>query len=452
MMRGADHDWILGLLAILAAAACVAVLVSLVISGVSHAKGQLTLDDFDDTGLDADLLALIDTGSLASRAWTVLYRASPAVGSLTAGELGLGSGNSALTLIEWRGETVNDLRLQNGSDLDLDSFFGTGGAGADLTLRVQTLGGTGTGALQNAGATVARWDMDANAKTILDGLSNGDRLILAFTRAGQPPAQVTGVTAAATSDTAISVSWDAAARADGYRAEWGTASGNYTGSDTTTGASYTVTGLQASTTYYVRITATRTGVGYGAPSAEAVIATPAPTPAPMLIVTVDDRVPEVGEMVTVTWTVTGAVSVAVRRNGVQVSTAHTGQRSETIADRKPITYSITAGNQSETARGELTIKPARIGSVRSFIAGGNPAGEWVTQIILSVIPGIMIIGISIFRGNVTPGAFIAGGICMPVVAFLYAALTNTAEHYWLATALLVMLVLAIVGWVQLSKS
>ena len=145
------------------------------------------------------------------------------------------------------------------------------------------------------------------------------------------------MTAAATSDTAISVSWDAAARADGYRAERSAASGNYTGSDTTTGASYAVTGLQASTTYYVRVTATRTGVGDGAPSAEAVIATPAPTPAPMLIVTVDDRVPEVGEMVTVTWTVTGAVSVAVRRNGVQVSTAHTGQRSETIADRKPIT-------------------------------------------------------------------------------------------------------------------
>ena len=64
----------------------------------------------------------------------------------------------------------------------------------------------------------------------------------------------------------------------------------------------------------------------------------------------------------------------------------------------------------------------------------------------------MIIVVSIFRGNITPGPFIAGGICMPAVAFLYAAMTGETAHYWLATALLVMIVLAIVGWVQLSRS
>ena len=452
----ADHQWILYLLVFLTMAIIVAVSFSLNVANVVQAQGQLTLDDFDDTGLDADLLALVETGSVASGTWTVLYRTLPAVGSLAAGELGLGSGNSALTLIEWRGDAVNDLRVQNGTDLDLDSYFGSGGSGADLTLRVQTLSGTGTGALQSAGATVARFDMDADAKTILDGLSDGDRLIVAFTRAGQPPAQVANVVATAASDTAIAVSWDAAARADGYRVEWGTASGAYTGSATTTGLSYTITGLQPSTTYYVRVTGTRTGVSDGSPSAETVIATPTPTPTPppgpvpMVTLTVDDRVPEVGQELTVTWSVSGAVSVSVRRDGAQIATSHTGSRTETIASKVPIEWSVVASNPTGSANESLTVKPARFGSVRSWLTGSNPSGEWVSQIILSLVPAIVIIGAAIFKGGITQGPFIAAGISIPAIAFLVRAFAGIGS-YWLATALLVMLVLAIVGWVRLSE-
>ena len=234
----------------------------------ASAQSQLTLADFDAAGRDADLLALIETGSAASGAFTTLYQASPGVGSLVDGELGVGASNSALTKIEWRGDTVNDLRVQNGSDLDLSAYFGTGGAGADLTLRVQTSGGTGTGALQSSGASVARWDKDAGGKAILDGLSGGDRPIIALTRAGTPPAQVTNVVATAASDTSIELSWDAAARADGYRVQWGTTSGVYTGSADTTDTAHTITGLTANTTYYLRVISTRTQVDDGDPSAE----------------------------------------------------------------------------------------------------------------------------------------------------------------------------------------
>ena len=96
----------------------------------------------------------------------------------------------------------------------------------------------------------------------------------------QPPAQVTGVSAAATSDVTINVTWSAAIRADGYRVEWGTTSGAYSGGATTSSTSYTITGLTHSTTYHVRVTATRTGASDGTPSSERSAATEAaPTPA-----------------------------------------------------------------------------------------------------------------------------------------------------------------------------
>ena len=87
--------------------------------------------------------------------------------------------------------------------------------------------------------------------------------------------------------------------------------------------------------------------------------------APTVTLAVDDRVPEVGERVTVTWSVSGADSVSVRRGGTQVSTEHSGQRSETIADRKPIAYTVTASNRSGTASDDLTIAagPHRVGQV-----------------------------------------------------------------------------------------
>ena len=83
-----------------------------------------------------------------------------------------------------------------------------------------------------------------------------------------PPAQVTGVMATASSSSSIDVSWDAANLADGYTIEWGTASGSYIDDDTSASTSHSITGLSASTTYYLRVTATRTGADDGTPSVE----------------------------------------------------------------------------------------------------------------------------------------------------------------------------------------
>ena len=245
----------------------------------ASAQGQLTLDDFDATGLDADVLALITTGSADGGTFTILYQSWSGVGSLTDGELGLGSANSVITDIRWRGDSVNHLRLQNGSDLNLATYFGAGGDGADLTLRVQTSASSGTGSIASSFDSNVRFAMDSSAQTLLDGLSSGDRLIVALTRPGNPPAQVTGLQASATSHTSISVSWDAAARADGYRVEWGTTSGTYTNNAATTDTAHTIESLTANTTYHVRVTATRTQVDDGTPSDETSATTLLPPPA-----------------------------------------------------------------------------------------------------------------------------------------------------------------------------
>ena len=84
----------------------------------------------------------------------------------------------------------------------------------------------------------------------------------------QPPGRVTGVNLSAASDVSIDVSWSAALRAGAYRVEWGTASGTYTDSATTTSISHAVSGLTYSTTYYFQVTATRAGAADGTPSAE----------------------------------------------------------------------------------------------------------------------------------------------------------------------------------------
>ena len=255
----------------LALAVAVAAL-SGVCAAPASAQGELTLDDFDATGLDVDLLALITTGAVANGRFTVLYRALPSVGSLTDGELGLGSDNSAITTVEWRGDTVNDLRIINGSDLDLGTFFGSGGDGANLTLRVQTNGGSGTGALQSASASVARFDMDAGAKTALDGLSGGDRLILALTRAlGPAPPQVTGVSAVTGGYDSITATWSEVSTADGYLVQWDDDDAFPSPGEATVSSGQTlthnITGLQEDTTYHVRVRATKAGAANAAWSA-----------------------------------------------------------------------------------------------------------------------------------------------------------------------------------------
>ncbi len=83
------------------------------------------------------------------------------------------------------------------------------------------------------------------------------------------PGKVAGLTATAASQTQIDLSWDATATATKYQYRYGTTSGSLgSWSADVTGASASITGLTADTTYYVQVRAGNDG-GYGTPSDEA---------------------------------------------------------------------------------------------------------------------------------------------------------------------------------------
>lgn len=170
---------------------------------------------------------------------------------------------------------------------------------------------------------------------------------------------------------------------------------------------------------------------------------------PTISLIASDRTPAVGGTVTVTWNVSGADSVAVRRDGVQISTDHQGEWQETPDSKGVISWEVSATNREGSSRKELDIEVITFGDGKDFVTSG-PEGEWVLQMIISVIPGLVfIVGSVWLTKNITPGPFIAAGIIAPVVAFLLAALG--LGNYWLATATLILLVLSILGWVQLEK-
>ena len=441
------------------AVAIIALVVAVAWCGGRVEAQDLALSDFDDTGVETDVLALMTKGADGDS----IYRSSaspPATGSLLSGELGLGDGDVAICRIRVQ-EQGATLRIHDCDPFSLANYFGAGGAGSDLTLRVQTsAGGTGTGTIDTArlGAGFAAFDLDDDATAILNGLPVGTNYIIALVRdlpvdptqvtgvgataddydsitvtwnaptdadsyfvhwdtdssfgdateavisSGstvtyqitglqedttyyvrvyaffeffgvgtssssvsattdlQPPGQVSGVSLTVDSDTEIAVSWTAALRADGYRVEWGTTSGTYTGSAATTATSYTVTGLTYSTTYYVRVVATRTGADDGTPSDEESDATQVPpTPGQVSGVgaTADDH-----DSITVTW------SAATDADGYVVqwdTDSAFGSPSEAdISSGSTVTYRITGLQEDTTYH-------VRVYATRTGASDGTPS-------------------------------------------------------------------------------
>ena len=153
---------------------------------------------------------------------------------------------------------------------------------------------------------------------------------------------------------------------------------------------------------------------------------------------------------TVSWQVTGAVSVTVRRDGQQVSTDAAGVRTFTVADKHPITWAVAASNRAgaiseeDTWCGPSPSAPLRRSSLREWKPpAGCGSASWCWPSCLGWSSSWW----RWSRGVSRQRPFIAAGILAPVLAFLFAALFNFTAGYWLAASLTILLVLAVVTWV-----
>ena len=120
----------------------------------------------------------------------------------------------------------------------------------------------------------------------------------------------------------------------------------------------------------------------------------------------------------------------------------------------PLEEGNRASNRAGATSEEMTVRPVTFGSIASFIKVGMEAagGLWAGQLLIAVVPGLAIIMAAVIKGSITPAPFIAAGILAPAMAFIFAALFGYTAGYWLAASLTILLVLAVVIWVQLEKA
>ena len=161
----------------------------------------LQLSDFDTAGKQVDVLALINGNNGAI--WYADRNRPPAVGSLSAGELGI-SGTETLISRIWH-YADNRLRLQDNDQpmtLALNTYFGPGGAGNDLSITIQDETGAATqviaGNIERSGGQFVNLEITREMETVADRIDGGGLFILALWRTGNQPPTVAIVTAPAT--------------------------------------------------------------------------------------------------------------------------------------------------------------------------------------------------------------------------------------------------------------
>ena len=178
---------------------------------------QLALADFDTTGLEVDMLALLRAGSGGGG---TLFALPPrgVVGALLGGDIGLGPDDEHITRIRRRGG--DSLAFNDNGPLSLADYFGPGGDGADLTLYVQTVAGVGSlpvSMATSAGGNFIQFGPLGSAlDALVDDIADGHRFIVAFARPAPVEIAVSG-TAAAGEAHAAAGGAEAAARVSAIR-------------------------------------------------------------------------------------------------------------------------------------------------------------------------------------------------------------------------------------------
>ena len=154
----------------------------------------LALSDFDGRGLEFDVLALIRAGAGSGG---TIYASAPrgTVGALIDGELGLGADEVAITRIRRRNGTM--LAINDNDPLSLASYFSPGGAGADLTLYIQTHDGAASFPVSDhgreGGNMIQFGPLAAGLLSLIDDIADGERFIFALARPARTVVETRGV-------------------------------------------------------------------------------------------------------------------------------------------------------------------------------------------------------------------------------------------------------------------
>ena len=160
----------------LAAAATLVVL--LFLAWPVAAQGQLSLSDFDRDGLEVEALALFIAGDAGDE--PALYNVSSrwdASGELLEGEIGIGPDDEPVQRVMSLSDGAA-LRFNDAGPLSLKDYFGANGDGSDLTIWVQTAGGSVSfpaGGFGSAGGNYVNFDVPSDAAAHLSGIGAGDR-------------------------------------------------------------------------------------------------------------------------------------------------------------------------------------------------------------------------------------------------------------------------------------
>ena len=143
----------------------------------------LSVADFDQSGLETAVIASFDAGGD-----TTLYATSDspsgASGTLVEGDVALDNDTNIIRVMVPNSDG-SLLRLNDNGGLLLREFFGQSGAGADLTVWVQTSAGTASFAandMDKVGNNYVNFNVPASERAILTGIGRGNRFLLALTR------------------------------------------------------------------------------------------------------------------------------------------------------------------------------------------------------------------------------------------------------------------------------
>ena len=186
-----NHRPIPKLTAVGLAAAALAVLLFLAWPDGAQGQSALALSDFDQDGLEVEALALFVAGDAGSE--PSLYNVSSrwdASGELLDGDLLIGPDDVPVQRVMALSGGAT-LRFNDGSAaLALKDYFGANGGGNDLTVWVQTAGGSASFAARDfgsAGANYVNFNVPPGSAALIAGIASGDRFILALIRPTPAP-------------------------------------------------------------------------------------------------------------------------------------------------------------------------------------------------------------------------------------------------------------------------